>query len=62
MRAEFNAKALSRQDAIGIFLLRNQGTRNHRKEFMVSWLLDGIVLGRAFAPWRLCVKSFLPGG
>jgi hypothetical protein len=29
---------------------------------MVSWLRYGIVLGRAFAPWRLCVKSFLPDG
>jgi hypothetical protein len=29
---------------------------------MVSGLRYGIVLGRAFAPWRLCVKSFLPDG
>src|ERR1017187_4750850 len=44
------------------FLLRNQETKNHRKDFMVSGLRYGIVLGRAFAPWRLCVKSFLPDG
>ena len=29
---------------------------------MVSSLPYGIVFGRAFAPWRLCVKSLLPGG
>jgi hypothetical protein len=34
-----------------IFLLRNQETKNHRKDFMVSWLPNGIVFGRAFAPW-----------
>src|ERR1017187_2743398 len=45
-----------------IFLLRNQETRKHRKDFMVSGLPYGIVLSRAFAPWRLCVKSFLHGG
>ena len=53
MRTEFNAKAQS-----DFFLLRNQETKNHRKDFMVSWLPYGIVLGRAFAPLRLCVKSF----
>ena len=29
---------------------------------MVSGLPYGIVLGRAFAPLRLCVKRFLPDG
>src|ERR1039458_10854313 len=48
MQPEFNAKAQS-----DFFLLRNQETRNHRKDFMVSGLRYGIVLGRAFAPWRL---------
>jgi hypothetical protein len=62
IQSEFNAKAQSRQDASGFFLLRNQETRNHRKDFMVSGLPYGIVFGRAFAPWRLCVKSFLPDG
>ena len=38
MQSEFNAKAQSRQDAIGLFLLRNQETRNHRKNLMASWL------------------------
>ena len=62
VRTEFNAKAQSRQDATGFFLLRNQETRNHREDFMVSGLPYGIVFGRAFAPWRLCVISFLPDG
>ena len=44
-----------------IFLLRNQETKNHRKDFIVSRLPYGIVFGRVFAPLRLCVKSFLPG-
>jgi hypothetical protein len=45
-----------------IFLSRNQKTKNHQKEFMVSWLPDGIVFGCAFAPLRLCVKTLLPVG
>src|ERR1039458_4061079 len=45
-----------------ILSLRNQKTRNHKKDFMVSGLPYGIVLGRAFAPLRLCVKRLLPGG
>jgi hypothetical protein len=60
--SEVNAKAQSRQDATGFFLLRNQETKNHRKDFMVFWLLYGIVFGRAFASLRLCVKSLLHGG
>src|ERR1035441_4640953 len=62
MPPEFNAKAQSRQDATGFFLLRNQETRKHRKDFMVSGLPYGIVLGRAFASLRRCVKRLLPGG
>jgi hypothetical protein len=34
------------------FLLRNQETKNQRKDFMVSWLPDEIVFGCAFAPLR----------
>jgi hypothetical protein len=59
---EFNAKAQRCQDATGFFLLRNQETKNHQKDFMVSWLPYEIVLGRAFAPLHLCVKSLLLGG
>ena len=49
IQPECNVKAQSRQDATGFFLLRNQETRDHRKDFMVSGLPYGIVLGRAFA-------------
>src|ERR1035441_7425819 len=62
IQPECNVKAQSRQDATGFFLLRNQETKNHRKDFMVFWLLYGIVFGRAFASLRLCVKSLLHGG
>src|ERR1039458_7492738 len=53
MQSEFNAKAQSRQDAIGLFLLRNQETRNHRKNLMASWL--HYVELFLVAPLRLCV-------
>jgi hypothetical protein len=59
MQPEFNAKAQSRQDATGFFYYE---TRNHRKDFMVSGLPDGIVFGRAFASLRLCVISFCKAG
>ena len=35
-----------------IFLLRNQETRNHQKDFMVSGLPYGIVFGCVFASLR----------
>ena len=60
MQPKCNAKAQSRQDAIEFLFLRNQETRNHRNNLLAA--LRGIVFGRAFVSWRLCVKSFLPNG
>jgi hypothetical protein len=45
-----------------IFFITKPGNQESSKRFHGSWLPYGIVFGRAFAPWRLCVISFLPDG